>query len=129
MFSDEPLFRWLECAAGGVDRNLVIFVELKKYHRGKSNGRAGDTSPFTHRSLIVVSNRSGEVWLPQRLSLKAKRALDALDADRRRDFYLRFRAIAGLPDEWLAHRQQAPQFDAESFRILIEGLAPDDTGL
>ncbi len=119
----------LKALLEAVDRELVIFVKLQKYHRGKSNGRAGDTSPFTHRSLIAVSNRSGEVRLPQRLSPKTKRALDALDANRRRDFYPRFRAIAGLPDEWLAHKQQAPQFDAESFRKIIEGLAPDDTGL
>jgi hypothetical protein len=79
-----------------VDRSLVVFVKLQKYHRGKSNRRAGDTGPFIHRSLIVVSNRNGEVWLPQRLSVKAKPALDSLDADRRRDFYPRFRAIAGL---------------------------------
>jgi len=97
------------------DRNLVILVKLQKYHRGKSSGRGGDTSAFTHRSLIVVSNRRGEVWLPQRLSNKAKLALDTLDADRRRDFYARFRAIAGLPDEWLARRNDPP-VDAERFR-------------
>lgn len=119
----------LKALLGTVDRSLVVFVKMQKYHRGKSNGHIGDTSPFTHRSLIVVYNRKGEVWLPQRLSTKAKRALDALNADRRRDFYPRFRAIAGLPDEWLARRQQAPQFDAESFRILIEGLPPDDAEL
>jgi hypothetical protein len=112
-----------------VDRSLVVFVKLQKYHRGKSDGRIGNTSPFTHRSLIVVLNKRGEVWLPQRLSAKAKRALDALDADRRRDFYPRFRAIAGLPDEWLARRQQAPQFDAESFRVLLKGLPQDDSEL
>lgn len=112
-----------------IDRSLVVFVKLQKYHRGKSNGRVGDTSPFTHRSLIVVSNRNGEAWLPQRLSNKAKRALDALNPDCRRDFYPRFRAIAGLPDEWLARRQELPQIDAESIRNFFEGLTPDEADL
>ncbi|TJZ76910.1 hypothetical protein [Paracoccus hibiscisoli] len=112
-----------------INRSLVVFVKLQKYHRGKSSGRAGDTSPFTHRSLIAVSNGKGEVWLPQRLSGKAKRALETLDADRRRDFYPRFRAISGLSDEWLTRRQEVPQFDAESVRILIEGLPSDDAEL
>ncbi|WP_205470677.1 hypothetical protein [Breoghania sp. L-A4] len=110
------------------DRNLLLLLKLQKYHRGKSSLRAGDTSPFTHRSLIAVANRRGEVWLPQRLSNKAKLALETLDADRRRDFYPRFRAIAGLPDEWLA-RRRASAIDAERFRILIEGLEADDASL
>lgn len=112
-----------------VDRKLVILVNLQKYHRGKSTGRAGDTSSFTHRSLIVVSDKRGEVWLPQRLSNKAKRALDVLGTDRRQDFYPRFRAIAGLPDEWLARRNELPQVDAERFQKFIEGLTPDDADL
>ncbi len=111
-----------------MDRNLLLLVKLQKYHRGKSSGRGGDTSAFTHRSLIVVANRRGEVWLPQRLSNKAKLALDTLDADRRRDFYPRFRAIAGLPDEWLARRRDST-IDAKRFRILIEGLEADDANL
>ena len=39
--------------------------------------------------------------------------------------YARFRAIAGLPDEWLA-RQNDPPVDAERFRLFIEGLAVDE---
>lgn len=119
----------LKALLGAIDRNVVIFVKLQKYHRGKSNHRAGETSAFTHRSLVVVLNRNGDIWLPQRLSAKAKRALDALDADRRSDFYPRFRAIAGLPDEWLARRQEAPKIDSESFRIFIEGLTADEADL
>ena len=116
----------LKALLAAVDRSLVVFVKLQKYHRGKSNGHAGDTSPFTHRSLIVVSNKNGDVWLPQRLSARAKRALDALEADHRRDFYHRFRAIAGLADEWLARQQEAPQIDAEAFRRFVEGLSLDE---
>ena len=96
-----------------------------KDHRGKSSGRGGDTGAFTHRSLIVISNKRGEVWTPQRLSQKAMLALDTLDADRRRDFYARFRSIAGLPDEWLARRAEPP-VNAEVFRLFIEGLNKDD---
>lgn len=119
----------LKSFLASVDRNLVILVKLQKYHKGKSSGRGGDMSSFTHRSLIIVSNKNGEVWQPQRLSNKAKLALDQLDADRRRDFYARFRAIAGLPDEWLARRTEATPIDAERFRILIEGLTTDETNL
>lgn len=118
----------LKLLLGTTDRNLLILLKLQKYHRGKSNGRGGDTSALTHRSLIAVVNSRGEAWLPQRLSNKAKLALDTLDADRRPDFYPRFRAIAGLPDEWLARRQSTP-IDAERFRILIEGLEVDDVNL
>ncbi|MCX8281521.1 hypothetical protein OSJ77_15085 [Phyllobacterium sp. 0TCS1.6C] len=114
----------LESLLEATNRNLVILVKLQKYHRGKSSGRIGDTSAFTHRSLIVVSNKRGQVWLPQRLSSKAKIALDTLNVDRRRDFYARFRAIAGLPDEWLA-RRNTPPVDPERVRKLIEGLADD----
>ena len=112
-----------------VGRNLLILVKLQKYHRGKSTGRVGDTSSFTHRSLIVVLNKRGEIWLPQRLSNKAKRALDALDTHRRQDFYPRFRAIAGLPNEWLARRNELPQIDNERFQKFLEGLTPGDADL
>ena len=54
---------------------------------------------FTHRSLVVIINDRGHVWAPRCLSQQAKQALETLDLDRRRDFYTRFRAIAGLPDE------------------------------
>lgn len=81
-------------------RSLVVALTLQKYHRGKSSGRPGDTSGFTHRSLVVVINEHGQIWSPRGLSRQAKEALATLDPDRRRDFYARFRAIAGLPDEW-----------------------------
>jgi hypothetical protein len=87
-----------------------------------------DTSAFTHRSLIVISNKRGEVWMPQRLSQKTKLALNTLDADHRRDFYPRFRAIAGLPDEWLARRAEPP-LNTEVFRLFIESLNKDDQKL
>ncbi|MCO5100715.1 MAG: hypothetical protein M9885_07425 [Burkholderiaceae bacterium] len=84
------------------ERSLVVALTLQKYHRGKSSGRAGDTSSFTHRWLVVVIDKRGQVWSPRGLSRQAKEALATLDPDRRRDFYPRFRAIAGLPDEWLS---------------------------
>lgn len=85
------------------ERSLVVALTLQKYHRGKSSGRAGDTSGFTHRSLVVVIDECGQVWSPRGLSRQAKEALATLEPDRRRDFYPRFRVIAGLPDEW--HRR------------------------
>lgn len=86
------------------ERSLVVALTLQKYHRGKSNGRAEDTSGFTYRSLVVVINERGQIWLPQGLSRQAKEALGLLDPDQRRDFYPRFRAIAGLSHEGLSKR-------------------------
>jgi hypothetical protein len=82
------------------ERSLVVALMLQKYHRGKSSGRAGDTSGFTHRSLVVVIDERGQIWSPRGLSRQAKEALATLDLDRRRDFYPRFRTISGLHDEW-----------------------------
>lgn len=87
-------------------RSLVVALTLQKYHRGKSSGRVGDTSGFTHRSLVVAIDERGHIWSPRGLSRQAKEALATLDPDRRRDFYPRFRAIAGLPDEWLSRAQR-----------------------
>jgi hypothetical protein len=103
-----------------------MLLKLQKYHRERPSGRGGDTGAFTHRSIIVVANKRGQVWLPQRLSNKAKRSLDSLDVDGRRDFYARFRAIAGLPDEWRARQNNHP-VDAQLLRIFIEGLTGDET--
>ncbi|MCY1348644.1 hypothetical protein D9M69_347960 [compost metagenome] len=52
---------------------------------------------------------------------KRRRRLATLDPDRRRDFYSRFRAIAGLPDEWLSRRNDPP-ISEEQYRIVIERL-------
>ncbi len=101
---NEPLLSLLVATK----RSLVVAIKLQKYHKGKSSGRAGDTSGFTHRSLVVIIDGRGRVWAPRRLSQQAKQALATLDPDRRRDFYARFRAIAGLPDEWLARRNEPP---------------------
>jgi hypothetical protein len=103
-------------------RSLVVVLKLRKYHEGKSHGRAGDTSAFTHRSLVVVVNEHGQVWSPRRLSQQAKEALATLDLDQRRDFHARFRAIAGLPDERLS-RNNHPSVSEEQYRIIIEGLS------
>lgn len=50
---------------------------------------------------MVVIDECDQIWFQQGLSRQAKESLAPLDLDRRRDFYQRFRAIAGLPDGWL----------------------------
>jgi hypothetical protein len=102
-------------------KSLVIALKLQKYHKGKSTHRDGDTSPFTHRSLVLVVNERGTVRLPQRLSKEAKAALATLDPGRHSDFYHRFRAIAGLPDERATQRATTMPLDGEDYRIIIEG--------
>ena len=99
----DPLLSLLDATK----RNLVVVLKLQKYHKGESSGRDGDTSGFTHRFLVVTINSRGQVWAPRRLSQQAKQALTTLDLDRQRDFYARFRAIAGLPDEWLSRRDDS----------------------
>ena len=106
------------------ERSLVIALILQKYHKGKSSGRGGDTSGFTHRSLMVVVNERGQVWSPQRLSRQAKEALTTLDPDRRRDIYPRFRAIADLPDERLSRRSELPNLE-ELYRVFVERQEPE----
>ncbi|MDD1498997.1 hypothetical protein PVA19_11295 [Agrobacterium sp. CNPSo 3708] len=104
--------------------SLVVALKLQKYHKGKSNGRAGDTSGFSNRSLIAIINGEGDVRALQRFSKQAKHAVGALDRDRRRDFYARFRAIAGLPDERLT-RQNHLSLDTEQMRIFLQGFEDD----
>ena len=116
----DPLLSLLDATK----RSLVVALRLQKYHKGKSSGRFGDTSGFTHRSLVVIINSRGHVWAPRRLSQQAKQALTTLDLDRRRDFYARFRVIADLPDEWLARRNDPP-VSTEQIRIFIEGFSQD----
>ncbi|WP_333983502.1 hypothetical protein [Burkholderia gladioli] len=116
----DPLLSLLKVS----ERSLVVVLTLQKYHRGKSSGRAGDTSGFTHRSLVVVIDKRGQIWSPRGLSRQAKEALATLDPDRRRDFYPRFRAIAGLPDEWLSRRNDPPVSE-EQYRIIIERLSSE----
>ncbi len=106
------------------ERSLVVVLKLQKYHKRKPIGRAGDTSAFTHRSLIVVIDERGQIWSPRGLSRQAKGTLATLEADRRRDFYPRFRAIAGLPDEWLSRRNDPP-ISEEQYRIIIERLSSE----
>jgi hypothetical protein len=98
-------------------KSLVLALKLQKFHKGKSTGRHGDTSGFTHRSLILVVNERGVVWLPQRLSKPARAALATLDPDSRPDFYQRFRALAGLPDGCASRTP----VDGDVCRIIIEG--------
>lgn len=102
-------------------RNLVVALTLQRYHKGKATGRPGDTSGFTHRSLVIVVNELGQAWSSQRLSGQAKAALKALGADDRRDIYPRFRAISGLPDERRSQRN-ASMAAAESIRVILKDL-------
>lgn len=106
-------------------KSLVLALKLQKYHKGKSTNRHGDTSGFTHRSLILVVNERGVVWLPQRLSKQARAALATLDPDSRPDFYHRFRVLAGLPDERAAQRASRTLVDIDAYRIMIEGTDLD----
>ncbi|UTL78914.1 ATP-binding protein [Pseudomonas putida] len=106
------------------ERNLVVAFTVQKYHRGKSSGRIGDTNCFTHRSLIVVIDERGQVWSPRGLSRQAKKALATLDSNRRRDFYPRFRAIAGLPDEWHARRKGLRNYD-DMYRTILKSHSLD----
>ncbi|WP_454018458.1 hypothetical protein [Azospirillum sp. Marseille-Q6669] len=102
-------------------KSLVLALKLQKHHKGKSTGQLGDTSSFTHRSMILVVNERSVVWLPQRLSKQARAALATLEPDSRHDFYHRFRAIAGLTDERVAQHTARTPFDGDAFRIIIEG--------
>lgn len=104
------------------ERSLVVTLLLQKYHRGKSSGRAVDSSVFTHRSLVIVINEHGQIWAPRGLSRQAKEALATLNPDRRRDLYPRFRAIAGLPDKWYRQHDNLPDLDAF---YLVPNKSPD----
>jgi hypothetical protein len=106
------------------ERNLVVALKLQKYHEGELSNRSGDTSAFTHRSLVVVVDENGQIWSPRGLSRQAKDALATLDVDRRRDFYPRFRAIAGLADKWLSRGLQASNLE-EFYRTFIAGQEPE----
>lgn len=106
-------------------KSLVLVLKLQKYHKGKSTGRHGDTSGFTHRSLILVINERGVVWLPQRLSKKAKAALATLDPGSHPEFYYRFRAFAGLPNERAAEHASPTMVDIDAYRIITEGTDLD----
>lgn len=107
------------------DRNLVVSIIFQKYHKGKSTGRPGDTSAFTHRSLVVVIDEHGQAWSPRSLSRRAINALKLLPTDQQSDFYSRFRIIAGLPDKRLSQRNQRLDIDG-LLESLLQGLALGD---
>ncbi|MQB05740.1 ATP-binding protein [Agrobacterium tumefaciens] len=121
LFASSTSLRSLLSATG---LSLVVALKLQKYHKGKSTGRAGHTSGFSNRSLIAIVNEGGDVRALKRFSKQAKRAVAALDRNRRRDFYSRFRAIAGLPDEWLAQRDH-PSLDTEQIQIFLQSFEDD----
>ncbi|OXJ06952.1 hypothetical protein [Burkholderia sp. HI2500] len=106
------------------ERRLVVAIKLQKYHKGKSSGRIGDTSAFTNRSLLAVVDDRGKIWLPRRISRQAKAALATIDPDRRRDVYPRFRAIAGLPDEWSCERNDLPNYE-ELYREFLDSKSDE----
>jgi hypothetical protein len=101
-------------------KRLILALKLQKYHKGKSTGRHGDTSGFTHRSMILVVDDRGIAWLPQRLSKHARAVLATLEPDGHPDFYNRFRALAGLPDEWAEQRSWRTTIDSDAYRRFIE---------
>jgi hypothetical protein len=101
-------------------KSLILALTVQKYHKGKWTGHHGDTTGFTHRSLIVVVNERGVVWLPQRMSKHEKAALATLDSDNLPDFYNRFRVIAGLPNERAAQRASLTLDNIDIVRILID---------
>lgn len=107
------------------DKNLVLALKVQKYNKGGSTGRHGDTSCFSQRSLILVVNKRGVVWLPQRLSKQAKATLATLDPDSLPDFYHRFRMLAGLPDERAARHASRTLIDGDFYRTLIEATDID----
>lgn len=40
---------------------LVGVLKVQRYHKGKSSGRFGDTSPFTYRSYVFIVDQDGRV--------------------------------------------------------------------
>ncbi len=49
------------------DLHLVGALKLRRYHRGESPGRGGDTRAFTHRSFVFALDPQGRVWAPRRI--------------------------------------------------------------
>ncbi|MYM21478.1 hypothetical protein GTP46_02305 [Duganella sp. FT135W] len=98
-------------------RTLVLSILIRKYYSAKSDGHSGDSGSFSYRSLIIVVKENGEIWVPRGISADAKKAIAVLSTDRQRDFYPRFRAIAGLPDEWELKRSER-QFTAVQIQML-----------
>ncbi|MGO4405194.1 NACHT domain-containing protein [Bosea sp. RAF48] len=74
---------------------LVGSLKLQRYHKEKSSARArlGDTSNFTHRSLVFSIDAAGHVKAPRRATQVSRNAVAALDDRTGRDFRERFLAI------------------------------------
>jgi hypothetical protein len=77
----------------GTEMMLVGSLKLQRYHKTKSAARDGDTSPFTHRSLVFSQDQNGRVETPLRAAAWARTAVAALEESDRRDFRNRFDAI------------------------------------
>lgn len=105
---------------------LLVVLVLQKYHKGIASGHGDSTKAFTHRSLVLLVDEHGRLRFPQRITTQAKNAIKSIDPDGRHDFYARFRAIAGLPDERL-DRELARANDRQQLRVIVRPLtqAPD----
>lgn len=103
---------------------LLVTLMVQKYHKGVASSHAGNTNAFTHRSLVLLVDKNGHLRLPQRMTTQAKEAIKSIDADRRHDFHARFRAVAGLPDEWLA-RQLAKVNDPQPAIVVVRPTSPE----
>lgn len=106
-------------------KSLVLAFKVQKYLRQQRSVLLGDTSGFAHRSLILIVNERGVIWLPQRLSKAARAAVAKLDHESQPDFYQRFRAIAGLADEWSERRGSRALLGDKPLRIVIDELDLD----
>jgi hypothetical protein len=84
------LLTWLELT----DNYLVGALKLQRYHKGKSVGRPGDTSAFTHRSYVFMLDGSGRAGAPLRASRLARASVETLDLRERSEFRSRLQAIA-----------------------------------
>ncbi|MCW2290120.1 hypothetical protein M2262_000170 [Pseudomonas sp. BIGb0408] len=107
------------------ERNLVVALTLQKYHRTESSRGLGGTNSFSHRSLLVVIDERGQVWSPRGLSRKAKESLGMLEPGQCQDFYPRFRAIAGLPDEKAVRLNKSLPNYEELYREFLKIGPPD----
>ena len=101
-------------------RRLLVVLKLQKHLKSEGRGRGIlSGGGFSHRSMVVIVDGNGRVWNPRRLSPAIRRTLLALGRDR--DFYPRFRLIAGLPDERRMRRITSLD-DPPQIEIVFKGL-------
>lgn len=78
---------------GETELVLVGSLKLQRYHKDKPSTRVGDTSAFTHRSLVFSIDRNGRVETPLRAAPWARKAIAELAERDRHEFRDRFRKI------------------------------------